>query len=275
MTGVETYRYDKRHLLGLSRSVELFDIKSIVGIIVLLASATAGETRRGELGMRCPHCTVTVHPAWECGWIDDLRGDRPCWQWTKTVCPACHETIIKVRLRSIWGGEAPGEEAEPVHKEMWIEPSSPKRVPLGEGVPSEFIAAYEEACAVLPVSAKASAALSRRVLQSILRHQGYDARNLADQIDKLLAETRADKALPSSVKESVDVIRQFGNFSAHRITDKSTLQVIPVAPEEASWCLEIVEALFDHYYVIPAANKKRLDELNERLQRAGERSVKS
>ena len=102
--------------------------------------------------MRCPHCTVTIHPVWEYGWIDDVRPDGPCWQWTKTVCPACHKTVIKVRLRSIWGGAAPGEETEPVYKEMWIEPSSPKRVPVGEDVPSEFREDYEESVSVLPIS---------------------------------------------------------------------------------------------------------------------------
>ena len=41
---------------------------------------------------------------------------------------------------------------------MWIEPSSPKRVPVGEDVPSEFREDYEESVSVLPISPKASAA---------------------------------------------------------------------------------------------------------------------
>ena len=77
------------------------------------------------------------------------------------------------------------------------------------------------------------------------------------------------------VKENVDVIRKFGNFSAHPVTDKNTLQVIPVAPEEAEWCLEIIEALFDHYYVIPAANQKKRDELDQRLKKQGQQPIKS
>ena len=251
------------------------DVKSVIGIIVLLASATAGGTRSGEFGMRCPHCTVTVHPVWEYGWIDDVQRDLPCWQWTKMVCPACHKTVIKVRLRSIWGGAAPGAEAEPVYKEMWIEPSSPRRVPVGEDVPSEFREDYEESVSVLPISPKASAALSRRVLQSVLRDQGYDRRNLVDQIDLLLAETGGDKVLPTSVRANVDVIRRVGNFAAHAITDETTLQVIPVSLEEAEWCLIIIETLFDHFYVIPAANKKRLDEFTIKLSQAGQNPTKS
>ena len=225
--------------------------------------------------MHCPHCTVAVHPVWECGWIDEIQPNRPCWQWTKTVCPACDKTIIKVRLRSIWGGEAPGQEAEPIYKEIWIEPSSPRRIPVGEDVPVEFREDYEEAVSVLPISPKASAALSRRVLQSILRGQGYDRRDLAKQIDLLLQEKQAEKVLPTSVRAIVDVIREVGNFAAHAITDETTLQVIPVSQEEAEWCLTIIEALFDHYYVIPAANKKLLGGFNQKLAQAGRNPTKT
>ena len=225
--------------------------------------------------MRCPHCTVSFHPVWKFGWIDEIQANRPRWQWTKTVCPACNNTVIKVRLRTIFGGEAPGEEAQPVYKEMWIEPSSPTRIPVGQDVPSEFREDYEESVSVLPISPKSSAALSRRVLQSILRDQGYDRRNLADQINLLLAETRGDKVLPTSVRANVDVIRNVGNFAAHAITDETTLQVIPVIQEEAEWCLTIVEALFEHFYVLPAANKKRLEEFTSKLSQAGQKPPKS
>ena len=127
----------------------------------------------------------------------------------------------------------------------------------------------------MPISPKASAALSRRVLQSILRDQGYTSRDLAKQIDDLLRETHTDKVLPTSLRNSVDAIRKFGNFSAHPVTDKTTLQIIEVETEEAEWCLEIVESLFDHYYVRPAAEAKRQENLNKRLQQAGQPPTKS
>ena len=225
--------------------------------------------------MRCPHCTVTIHPVWEYGWIDEVRGDRPCWQWVKTICPACQNTFIKAHLRTIFGGEVPDQEAEPPYAEVWIEPASPKRRPVAEVIPSNLAADYEEALAVLAISPKASAALSRRVLQSILDEQGYVGRNLANQIDRVLAEKQGDKVLPTSVRDTVDVIRNVGNFAAHAITDDTILQVIPVSREEAEWCLTIIEALFDHYYVIPATNKKRLDDFKQKLAHAGRRTTRS
>jgi hypothetical protein len=38
------------------------------------------------------------------------------------------------------------------------------------------------------------------------------------------------------------VIRNFGDFLAHRITDQTTLQIIPVEPEEAEWLFEYPSA---------------------------------
>ena len=190
-------------------------------------------------------------------------------------CPSCGNTIIKVRLQYYTGGGFPGDEVYATSREVWVEPSTPKRAPVGDGVPSEFVTDYEEALAVLPASPKASAALSRRVLQSIIKDQGYYGRSLARQIDKLLAENRSDKVLPTSVRANVDVVRNLGNFAAHAITDDTTLQVIPVSRGEAEWCLTVIENLFEHYYVIPAAHKKLRDEFNQRLLQAGKDEIKS
>jgi hypothetical protein len=63
----------------------------------------------------------------------------------------------------------------------------------------------------------------------------------------------------------VDGIRNFGNFSAHPVTDATTLQIIDVEPHEAEWCLEIVEECFQHFYVRPALAKARKDALNAKL----------
>jgi hypothetical protein len=132
-------------------------------------------------------------------------------------------------------------------------------------VPKPIATDYAEACRVLPLSAKASAALSRRCLQAILNDKGYKSSDLARQIDQLLNA----RVLPSHIHENVDAIRGFGNFSAHHINDKTSLQVIDVEPQEAEWCLEILETLFDHFYVGPTKAKKAKGALNAKLKAAG------
>ena len=92
---------------------------------------------------------------------------------------------------------------------------------------------------------------------------------MATQIGAVLNEQDARKALPNDLHTTVDAIRGFGNFSAHPITDQTTLQVIDVDDEEAEWCLQIVAGLFDHYYVRPAAARERKASLNAKLKAAG------
>jgi hypothetical protein len=136
-------------------------------------------------------------------------------------------------------------------------------------VPPEIAADYEEACRVLPISNKASAALARRCLQAILFGQGYTQRDLAYQIDAVLKEQDPTKSIPSGLRLTVDAIRNFGNFSAHPVTDQTTLQVITVDPGEAEWCLDILDEMFDHYYVKPAEAKARKAALDAKLAAAG------
>jgi hypothetical protein len=102
-----------------------------------------------------------------------------------------------------------------------------------------------------------------------LEEHGYKQRNLVDQIDAALSESDPTKALPTGLRANLDAIRNFGNFSAHRLTDMTTLQVIPVEPAEAEWCLDLLVDCFDHYYVKPAEAKRRKAELDKKLAAAG------
>ena len=90
----------------------------------------------------------------------------------------------------------------------------------------------------------------------------------------LRGEQDNTKAIPTSLRQTVDAIRQFGNFSAHPVTDQITLQIIPVEPEEAEWCLEILEEMFDHYYVRPAHAEARKAALDAKLGAAGKSKSK-
>jgi Domain of unknown function (DUF4145) len=159
----------------------------------------------------------------------------------------------------------------------WVQiyPVGTNRGPVPPEVPEHIARDYIEACRVLPFSAKASAALSRRCLQTILHEQGYKARDLAKEIDLLLNEADPQKTIPESLRLTVDTIRNFGNFSAHPVTDLTTLQIIDVEPEEGEWCLETVEEMFRHFYVRPAQAKERKAVLDAKLAAAGKPASKS
>lgn len=214
--------------------------------------------------MDCPHCGTAFHDEWADARIY-YRSQQHGYDWhtSITICPACYDAVVNLHKFDI----LPDGSKFPVVS-FQAYPKRSSRKPVPPEVPPEIGEDYEEACLVLADSSKASAALSRRCLQAILRRQGYDQKDLARQIDALLNEADPKKAIPSSLHDTVDAIRNFGNFSAHPITDQTTLQVIAVEPGEAEWCLEILEEMFDHYFVRPAAAKARKAALDAKLASA-------
>jgi len=223
--------------------------------------------------MDCPHCGKAFHDSWT--QIDSQNNslvDPPfLWRTRGTICPACKHSIFDLQKSTLIlhpPGQGGGAEWRPVEN-FRVYPVDTFRKPTPKDVPPDIKEDYEEACKVLPISNKASAALSRRCLQTILQGQGYAQRDLAVQIDALLNEQDPAKAIPSALRQTVDVIRNFGNFAAHRITDQTTLQVLAVEPGEAEWCLDILDEMFDHYYVKPAEAKARKAALDAKLMAAG------
>ena len=92
------------------------------------------------------------------------------------------------------------------------QPNFPGRAPLPPELPNEYATDYDEAGRVLSVSAKASAALSRRALQRLLHnHFNIKKANLAAEIDAVVP------TLPSHLAEAIDGVRTTGNFAAHPI----------------------------------------------------------
>lgn len=141
-------------------------------------------------------------------------------------------------------------------------------------VPAPIAADYNEAQSVLELSPKASAALARRCLQHLLRERGYSQRDLVMQVEAVLAEEDPMKAVPDTLRVALDAVRNFGNFSAHPLTDKTTLQIIDVEPGEAEWCLEILIECFECFYVRPARAAERKAALNQKLAQAGKPPAK-
>ncbi len=203
--------------------------------------------------MRCPHCGIHFHHDFAWGPIN--CNGRTDWSYEITKCPNCREFTI-----FIYNDDK---------RKRMVEPAFPARKPISNHVPLSIAQDYKEACNVLAFSPKASAALSRRCLQNILRDFGYTANDLAKQIDAVLGESDARKALPLGLRQAVDAIRNFGNFSAHPINEKTTLQVIEVEPEEAEWCLEILEEMFEHFYERPAIAAAKKAALDAKLAAAG------
>ena len=149
---------------------------------------------------------------------------------------------------------------------MAVYPKGVARAALSSDIPIKFASDYKEACLVFADSQKASAALSRRCLQNLLREKaGTKAKDLAAQIQEVINSGK----LPSHLADAIDAVRAIGNFAAHPIKSEHSREVIDVEPGEAEWSLDTLEGLFDFYFVQPSKLKKKRDALDQKLAAAG------
>lgn len=219
--------------------------------------------------MKCPHCLVEFHDNPEYYYIDkDNEGE---WGLIYRTCPSCGKLVIEL-ISAAWSRHDLGPyKLEKISSRVLVRPKVPSRSPVPPEVPKEFTEDYTEACLVIADSPKASAALSRRCLQHILREKmGVVKGNLADEIEQVISSGK----LPSHLAESLDAIRHIGNFAAHPIKSTSSGEIVPVEPGEAEWTLDVIEALFDFLFVQPEKIKKKRAALNQKLKDAGKPPMK-
>ncbi|WP_232251063.1 DUF4145 domain-containing protein [Janthinobacterium sp. 1_2014MBL_MicDiv] len=215
--------------------------------------------------MKCPHCLVEVHESFssynvyafqERFQAKNAQGTLCQWQTSSMVCPACKKGIIRLIEQNIQGAEL---------SELQVLPFGTSRNPVPAEVPPNLAEDYIEAAQVLVFSPKASAALSRRCLQGILRDNGFTEKDLAPAIKAVVTSGK----LPVTLAASLDAVRNIGNFAAHPTKDTNTGMVLPVEAHEAEWNLDVLDGLFDYFYVLPAKEKAKINELNKKLASAG------
>ena len=99
---------------------------------------------------------------------------------------------------------------------------------------------------------------------------GVKKGNLASEIQEVIDSGN----LPSHLSESIDAIRNIGNFAAHPMKSTSTGEIVEVEVGEAEWILDVLEALFDYYFVQPALLKAKREALNKKLSEIGKPNMK-
>jgi len=192
----------------------------------------------------------------------DIDRDKDAKEWVLMgmVCSECGRNILRIDRT---------ERGTQERLETLVHPRGSARAPLGDDVPKKYGDDYREACLVIVDSPKASAALSRRCLQLMLRDEGGAKHgNLSNEIDEMMPK------LPSYLGDAIDGVRNIGNFAAHATKSENTGAIVEVEPAEAEWLLETLEGLFDFYFVQPELLSRKRNELNKKLQETGKPDMK-
>ncbi len=142
---------------------------------------------------------------------------------------------------------------------------------LSKDIPQGYTRQYEQAYAILDESPNASAALSRRCLQQLLEHRSNIKK---DDLSKEIQQVLDSKQLPSHLAKAMDAIRNIGNFAAHPTKSTATGEIVQVEPGEAEWNLDVLEQLFDFYFVQPAETDRKKKALNAKLSKFGKPQMK-
>jgi hypothetical protein len=169
--------------------------------------------------------------------------------------PGCGQMSLDARL--VLGTAYTGGTFEERRKlkEWRLLPASYSK-PQPPYIPEPLRDDYNEACSIRDLSPKASATLSRRCLQGMIRDfAGISRARLVDEIKALrksVDEGNAPQGVSHDSIDAIDNVRNIGNIGAHMEADIN--HIVDVDPGEAQLLIELIESLFDEWYV---ARRKR------------------
>lgn len=152
------------------------------------------------------------------------------------ICLECNEITVKFN----------GDFWTPFrYKDIQIVPdkkaTETKNIP--SYIPKSIADDYSEAHSILELSPKASATLSRRCLQTMIRDfwDVKDKRNLYQEIDAI-----RDKVSPAQW-EAMSALRSLGNIGAHM--EKDVNMIVDIDSREAEQLLSLIEILIESWYI--------------------------
>lgn len=166
-------------------------------------------------------------------------------------CPSCQ----KITVKTVGIGADYPDVTTHIHPK-----SSAKQFP--DFIPQQIREDYEEAYAIVNLSPKASATLSRRALQGMIRdfHDIKKAR-LFDEINAL------EEVVTPSEKKVLDSIRSIGNIGAH--PERNINLIVDIEAGEAEKLLKVIEYFMKSWYINTHEAQQLFGEVNntkEKLQ---------
>lgn len=158
------------------------------------------------------------------------------------MCPACEEIGIIVH--------------RPKTEEVFrISPRTAEK-PCPEYIPEQIRQDYEEACLIADLSPKASATLSRRCIQSMIRDFcGISKNRLCDEID----EAAKLPNVTELQKKALHSLRKIGNIGAH--PEKDIELILDIEPGEAKLMISLIEFFIQNWYIKRHDEEEMMNEI--------------
>lgn len=209
----------------------------------------------------CPHCqrhvtiTNTISGGQSTLYHENADG-RHTLVTNFIVCPnpECKKFTLDLRLHKSLRRHGGGNDSLQEVVKSWrlIPPSNAKVFP--DYIPKALIEDYTESCLIRESSPKASATLARRCLQGIIRNfWSVKPGRLVDEIEAIKDKT------DQLTWEAIDAVRKVGNIGAHM--EKDIDLIVEVDPNEAELLINLIETLFQDWYINREERKQRLQSI--------------
>ncbi len=188
--------------------------------------------------------------------IDNAKG-KQFLVYRFIVCPnpKCKKFSLEVNLAKAGYDSVTGYYQKAPVKTWQLIPQS-KAQSFPDYIPKPILDDYNEACLIKDLSPKASATLSRRCLQGIIRDfwkNKIKPGKLANEIEQIKEEVE------ELTWQAIDAVRSVGNIGAHM--EKDINLIVDVEPNEAELLINLIETLLKDWYIARHDRESSLQEL--------------
>lgn len=209
--------------------------------------------------MKCPYCAT----AFNIEWNEDTQLSEEVGGYTLyyEFCPECGRFMVGLQHGKKYTRRNGEFGLLDIDFDGFIYPQYPNGEVLNEAIPEQYIQLYKESEQVSYISPRASATLSRYLLQMILHEElGIKKRNLEEEISEL--ENRNN--IPSELVTMLQVMRKVANFGAHPKKSTNSNEIMEVEKGECDVMLQLLRELFDYQFVKPKQQADFLRQIQEK-----------
>ena len=214
--------------------------------------------------MKCPNCATTVYINWKevvfpATPLEDTY-DEGGYAIQYGFCPECGKLVIQLQHglelgynRDYW--------IDRIDEENIIFPRYPMGRSLDKYIPSKYAQLYRESEEVNSISPRASATLSRYLLQMLLHEELHiKKKNLEEEIKELEGSSN----IPTKLVAMLQVMRRVANFGAHPKKSTNSNEIVEVEAGESAVMLDLLEEVFDYIFVKPKRQELFLKGIEEK-----------
>lgn len=218
--------------------------------------------------MKCPYCNTSIHIDYKCDIYDDPNNSEFLNEKGISInhafCPECKQLIISLQkgtIKHTYSYDGDFKEITVIESDEIIYPKYPCGVALDSAVPEKYRKLFKESEQVNNVSPRASATLSRFLLQMLLHEElNIQEANLVTEIQKLEEETN----IPSNLVAMLQVFRRIANFGAHPKKSTNSAEITDIEKGESDVMLQLILELFDYVFVKPKKKQTFLQDIKEK-----------